>query len=60
MITAAKVKFKKPLGKEILGTNQIVEREEEINIFPTKNCSNTENENEFEEKVPHNYLAAFP
>ena len=60
MITAAKVKFKKPLGKEILGTNQIVEREEEINIFPTKNCSSTENENEFEEKVPHNYLASFP
>ena len=55
MITAAKVKFKKPLCKKenigIVGTNQIVEREEEVDLFP-KDCSNTENENECEEKVP--------
>ena len=55
MITSAKVKFKKPLGKkgskEIPGTNQIVEKEEEVNLFPTKDCSNTEYENECEEKV---------
>ena len=55
MITAAKVKFKKPLGKKeskgIVGANQIVEREEEIELFLTKDSSNTENKNECEAKV---------
>ena len=55
MITSAKVKFKKPLGKkgskEIPGNNQIVEKEEEVNLFSTTDCSNTEYENECEEKV---------
>ena len=56
MTTAAKVKFKKPLGKkenkEILGANQIVEKKEEVDLFPTKDHSNTEYENDCEKKVP--------
>ena len=43
MITSAKVKFKKKENKGILGTNQRVEKEVEIDQFPTKDCSNTEN-----------------
>ena len=47
MITSAKVKFKKE-RKGIQGSNQKVEKEEEIDRFPTKDCSYTETENECE------------
>ena len=56
MITVAKVKFKKPLGnkenKGILRANQIVEKEEDIELFSTKDCSNTEYANNLGKKVP--------